>query len=150
MYCYVITLNWKNSELNSLHIIHKHNYAKIFIEKWQEGNSPDFNADSLWMVNDFAFFFQIFCMYKIYNRKKASIGPGTNSMGCLELQTWCQMLFFCFCFCFCFALKGQSFLWLKQFSQRDQLQHYSSVVSSWHTVLTCASLSENSCLWSAN
>ena len=92
MYCYVITLNWKNSELNSLHIIHKHNYAKIFIEKWQEGNSPDFNADSLWVASDFIFFFKIFFIYKIYNRKKTNIRPGinlavTNSVGCLDLQT---------------------------------------------------------------
>ena len=81
----------KYQNVKSLHIIQKYSYSKIYIEKWQEGNSPDFNADSLWVANDFIFFFKIFFIYKIYNRKKTNIRPGinlavTNSMGCLDLQ----------------------------------------------------------------
>ena len=35
----------KNQNVKSFHVMHKHNYAKIHIEKCQERNTPDFNAD---------------------------------------------------------------------------------------------------------
>ena len=37
----------KNQNVKSFHVMHKHNYAKIHIEKCQERNTPDFNADFL-------------------------------------------------------------------------------------------------------
>lgn len=93
--CYI----GKHQNVKSFQVIHKHNYAKIHIEKWQVRNTPDFNADFLWMVSDFVFFFQVFCIYKVYNRKKkANIGLGinlvvTHSMGCWDCKL-CQMLVF--------------------------------------------------------
>ena len=78
------------------------------------------------MVNDFAFFFQISCMYKIYNRKKANTGPRTNlavtsSMRCLESQMTPDVVLLLLLLLFLFVvvvvaaapLKGQPFLWLK-------------------------------------
>ena len=141
----IIILSW----IKSLHIIQKYSYSKIYIEKWQEGNSPDFSADSLWVANDFIFFFKFFFIYKIYNRKKTNIRPGinlavTNSMGCLDLKTVSGAGLF--------ALKEQLSLRLRLLSWGDhhQLQHHSSALLHWLTVLRCASLSENSCLYSTN
>ena len=69
---YTITLNWKkkNQTVKSLHITHKHNYAKMCIEKWQEGNSPHFNTDFLWWIILFSSFtFSAFIIFIIEKRQ---------------------------------------------------------------------------------